>query len=84
MKGTVSVRRLGRWEYRDVVYDVHAAQDPDGGWKVVITAIGPGSVHRFAVLQVGEEEPGDRSTWLAGDDEERTQAAEEALTAAAA
>jgi hypothetical protein len=84
MKGTVSVKRLGRWEYRNVVYDVHTAQDPDGAWKVVITAIGPGAVHRFAVLPVGDEEPGDHQAWFAGDDDERTQAAEEALTAAAA
>ncbi|MDH3291255.1 MAG: hypothetical protein OEO20_17135 [Gemmatimonadota bacterium] len=84
MKGTVSVKRLGRWEYRDVVYDVHAAQDADGGWKIVITAIGPGTVHRFAVLQTGDEEAGERPAWLAGDEDERTQAAEEALTAAAA
>jgi hypothetical protein len=66
------------------VYDVHAAQDPDGSWKVVITAIGPGTVHRFVVLQVGEQEPGEQPAWLAGDDDERTQAAEEALTGAAA
>lgn len=84
MQGTVSVRRLGRWECRDVVYDVHAAQDPDGSWKVVITAIGPGAVHRFVVLQVGEQDLGDQPAWLAGDDDERTQAAEEALTGAAA
>ncbi len=83
MKGTVSVKRLGSWECREVVYDVHAAQDADGTWKVVITAIGPGAVHRFAVLQVGEEEAGERPVWLAGDDDERTQAAEEALGAAA-
>ncbi len=84
MKGTVSVKRLGRWEYRDVAYDVHTARDGDGTWKVVITAIGPGTVHRFAVLQVGEDEPSEQPAWLAGDDDERTQAAEEALTAAAA
>jgi hypothetical protein len=84
MRGTVSVKRLGRWEYRDVVYDVHTAQDADGAGKLVITAIGPGAVHRFAVLVVGDEEPGDQPAWLAGDDDERTQAAEEALAAAAA
>lgn len=80
MSDTVSFRRVNTWRSGGITYDVHATRDAAEHQTIVITAIGPGSEHRYAVVHLPYGNEGICDQWLDGTDEERATAAELVLT----
>jgi len=80
MTDAVSFRRVNTWRSGGITYDVHATKDAAEHQTIVITAIGPGSEHRYVVVHLPYGNDGCFEQWTEGTDEERAAAAESALT----